>query len=390
MIPSPNKSSRGGARVDLLAVHTAEGARTADSLGRYFQNPAVQASSHDGSDDNTTIQYVGYPDMAWTLLNGNPRSENLELCGFAHWSRDEWLQHHRGMLDQCAAWLARRAAARGIPLVKLSPADVDAGRSGVIGHADWTYSNIGWGNHTDPGVNFPWDYVIDKARGLNPSVPPPAPAPQEAAAWPLPSGHFFGDITGPAHEHGGINPQERVWVRQIQRALIRAGAVPGVTDPNSGWADGVWEPPTTAAVERFQRAKGIPVTGNVWQREWDLLIHGRDSAPVGTPGNPAPSAPTGGAPAFPLPRDHWFGDIKGPDRSHGGFYASERPWVQMIQRALIRKGYVPGITDPNSGWADGLFEQPTVDAVARFQRAEMPGTTYYGQVWWDDWAQLLG
>ena len=117
---------------------------------------------------------------------------------------------------------------------------------------------------------------------------------------------------------------------------------------------------------------------------------GAGSIPV-TPETPAkPVAPT--VPAlpqpFPLPRDHYYGLVTGPERSHGGYYAAERPVVKIIQQRLIAKGYVPGVTDVNSPWADGLFEQPTLDAVARFQRAEMPGTQYYGQVWWDDYAQL--
>ena len=49
---------------------------------------------------------------------------------------------------------------------------------------------------------------------------------------------------------------------------------------------------------------------------------------------------------------------------------------------------MPGVSNIASGWADGLFEQETADAVTRFQKAEMPGTTYFGQVWWDDYAQL--
>ena len=43
-IPSPNYSSRGGAGVRLIVIHTAEGARTIESLGSYFQGN-VQASS---------------------------------------------------------------------------------------------------------------------------------------------------------------------------------------------------------------------------------------------------------------------------------------------------------------------------------------------------------
>lgn len=91
---------------------------------------------------------------------------------------------------------------------------------------------------------------------------------------------------------------------------------------------------------------------------------------------------------FPYSGNHYFGLISGPENSHGGYYGGEQPYIRQIQRRLISKGYVTGITDIYSSWADGIFEQPTADAVTRFQHAEMPGTQFYGQVWADDYAQL--
>lgn len=80
--------------------------------------------------------------------------------------------------------------------------------------------------------------------------------------------------------------------------------------------------------------------------------------------------------------------ITGPNEPHGGINGAERRVIKIIQQRLIVKGYVPGVSDVNSPWADGVFEQPTADAATRFQRAEMPGTQFYGQVWADDYAQL--
>ncbi|MEU5693854.1 peptidoglycan-binding domain-containing protein [Actinosynnema sp. NPDC020468] len=117
-------------------------------------------------------------------------------------------------------------------------------------------------------------------------------------------------------------------------------------------------------------------------RAWNLPSLG------GAPTAPKPG-PVGGVPAFPLPPGHYFGLITGPAESHGGYYAAERPHVQLIQRALIRKGFVTGVSDPASDWADGKFERPTYDAVTRFQRAHMPGTTRFGEVWADDWVTLV-
>lgn len=96
---------------------------------------------------------------------------------------------------------------------------------------------------------------------------------------------------------------------------------------------------------------------------------------------------------------HYFGSIDGPAASLGGYNADEKPYVKLIQQQLIYLGFVPGQTNPNSGWADGIFDVKgggigsathgaTSMAVAAFQRKYMPGTQYYGQVWFDDWAKL--
>ena len=50
-MPSPCYSSRGGSAVRLIVVHTAEGARTIESLGNFFANGANGVSSHTGADD---------------------------------------------------------------------------------------------------------------------------------------------------------------------------------------------------------------------------------------------------------------------------------------------------------------------------------------------------
>lgn len=118
---------------------------------------------------------------------------------------------------------------------------------------------------------------------------------------------------------------------------------------------------------------------------------------AGTSGAPAPAPkPTGkiyqGAPVPAMIAQgtgQYFGLITGPNNSHGGYYASERQFIQMIQRRLMVCGFVPGHTSSSDPWADGIFEQPTADAVTRFQRAHMPGTQYFGQVWFDDWRVLF-
>lgn len=161
-------SPRYGQRIILIGIHTAEGARNKESLYSFFDRER-NGSSHVGIDGfGISPEWVPDELAAWTLLNGNARSLNAELCGFAAWTREQWLStgvvdgvtNPRQMIRNAARWAKDKCIEHGIPMVKLSPADVDAGKWGIIGHADWTYSAIGDGDHTDPGRNFPWDVFM--------------------------------------------------------------------------------------------------------------------------------------------------------------------------------------------------------------------------------------
>lgn len=172
-IPSPNVSSRGGAQVRLIVVHTSEGAQTYQSLGSFFANPSSQVSSHTGIDDaspGVIGEYCGRSNKAWTAANANPYAVQTELCtpsGAAQgWSAQTWASKTT-MLANCAAWIAEEAAILGIPIVKLSPAQAQGGAAGVCGHGD--LGAMG-GGHTDPGPNFPWSQVIAMATGQAPTT----------------------------------------------------------------------------------------------------------------------------------------------------------------------------------------------------------------------------
>jgi hypothetical protein len=166
-------SSRGGRRVRWLAVHSTEGIMRARDLRDWASWPG---SSHASADaDGVLLEpddgFVPYERAAWTLRNGNPVSENIELCAFARWTRAQWLDRP-ALLEQCARWLAKRSRATGVPLVKLTVAQVRVGAAGVIDHDDYTDAT-GDGTHWDVGESFPWDLVIPRARAiLNPPAPP--------------------------------------------------------------------------------------------------------------------------------------------------------------------------------------------------------------------------
>ena len=180
-IPSPFYSSRGGAKVTTIVLHTAEGARTYQSLGSWFQNPTANVSSHVGIDDtpNTVGEYVPRSGKAWTQGDANPYCVSAELCGFASWDNAEW-NRHPTMLANCAAWIAEEAAAFAIPITKLSPAQAQSPNvPGVCQHID--LAQMG-GGHVDCGPAFtapggPYDQILAMAAGGAAPTPKPPEAP---------------------------------------------------------------------------------------------------------------------------------------------------------------------------------------------------------------------
>ena len=162
-MPSPNYSSRGGATVRLIVIHTAEGATTIESLGSFFANPSSQVSSHVGIDDKGGVigEYVKRGSKAWTAANANPVAVQVELCAFAAWSPSEW-DKHPNMLSNCARWIAEEADYYNLPITKLTASQAQGSGRGVCQHRD-----LGsWGGgHSDCGGGFPIDRVLDMARG---------------------------------------------------------------------------------------------------------------------------------------------------------------------------------------------------------------------------------
>jgi hypothetical protein len=175
-----------GVRPRLLVPHTAEGILNREDLRRFLDNNP-NASAHAISDAGGLLADL-VPDerAAWTAgPTGNSVGLHIEQCAFVAMSREQWLSEAdvnvwvpwigktgewrlirspKSMLRNTAKWLRTKSDKWGIPLVKLSPADVRAGKAGVCGHGDisraWEETN-----HTDPEPNYPWDVVLTLARG---------------------------------------------------------------------------------------------------------------------------------------------------------------------------------------------------------------------------------
>jgi N-acetyl-anhydromuramyl-L-alanine amidase AmpD len=120
----------------------------------------IRVSTHFFVDATEIIQSVPLANIAYgCLYNGNHRSVQFELCGVSNHLSDATLRR--------AAPYVRRICDRfGIPLRKVSPAEIRNGVKGICGHADITAAfPQDHGTHTDPGANFPWATFIGYVTG---------------------------------------------------------------------------------------------------------------------------------------------------------------------------------------------------------------------------------
>jgi hypothetical protein len=210
-MPSPCYTGRYGNTVRLIVLHTAEGARTIESLGNFFSNYGNQVSSHTGADDQLGRigEYVTRGNSAWTAANYNYQAVQLELCGFAAWTRDEWMNQHHNMLRNAADWIREESGKFGIPITKLNDSQAQGNGRGVCQHINL---GAGGGGHVNCGPGFPMDYVLDMAKS---TTAPPATIPYGGEITMQP-------ITGPDGKCGLAVPAH---VRAIRLACSQRAKV---------------------------------------------------------------------------------------------------------------------------------------------------------------------
>ena len=162
---------RGGKKPNLIVIHTME---TPENEGRAAQvanwfagATAPESSAHYMVDDKQVIQSVKDEDTAWAVGDFplNQASISIEHAGTASQTVAQWADDYsKAELALSSALAAELAHKWGIPAVKLTPADILAGKSGFCGHADITAAKKVAGGHTDPGAHFPWDFYLSTIK----------------------------------------------------------------------------------------------------------------------------------------------------------------------------------------------------------------------------------
>lgn len=151
--------------IRLVVMHSTEGG-TAISVARYFHDPPDDdvGSAHLVVDDDRCERCLPDSAIPWAAPEANRVGFHIEQCGFADWTRAEWLAHRREL--ERGAWKAARALERfGIPATFLDAPKLRAGRSGLTTHAQCTLAFGPAGGHHDPGAGWPRDVFMRLVRG---------------------------------------------------------------------------------------------------------------------------------------------------------------------------------------------------------------------------------
>lgn len=239
-VPSPNCSSRGGARVNLVVVHDCEG-NYDGSVGWFaMARSRVSANVVLRADGMEATQCVPWPNKAWAQCDYNPQADSLELAGFAAkgFGEPEWMA--------AASIIAWRLHQRGLP---------PTWAKGGVGDGFCSHHDLGarGGSHTDPCDigDQTWMTLVDLVQKAY-AMPQPAAwagdrtpvAPPALPANFAPSATIRHDLA-----QGSLE-----WVQMHLNALGFAKPVLTV--------DGMMGPNTERAVAAFQQAKGLYVDGD--------------------------------------------------------------------------------------------------------------------------------
>lgn len=155
----------------VIVVHYTAGAErstSAEDGAAYDARRTDGTSTHYFVDSNSVVQCVLTKDRAnAAFYNGNTIGIQYELCGTVQ-TREQWLDAaSRPTLKNAAKQILRDCTKYNIPIRKLSPSEVAAGKSGICGHVDITHAfPKDGGTHTDPGPHFPWDVLLADINAL--------------------------------------------------------------------------------------------------------------------------------------------------------------------------------------------------------------------------------
>lgn len=163
-----------GRQTDWIVLHSVEGATgrgAALRTAEYFRTVERVASAHYSVDPSAIVCSVKPVRKAAHAPGANEIGIGIEICGRAAWSRHRWLDiENTPMIDLTAHLVAALCRKFDIPADYLGR--VIANRRGITTHGDVTRAMHVFGGHTDPGPDFPMDFLLHRVNAILGPQPP--------------------------------------------------------------------------------------------------------------------------------------------------------------------------------------------------------------------------
>ncbi|HUR74465.1 MAG TPA: N-acetylmuramoyl-L-alanine amidase [Sporichthya sp.] len=221
----------------------------ARNVARYFQSSSAGGSAHYIVDPGETVACVHENVVAYHAPP-NTNTIGVELCDPQKGANTRWGDAaHEAMLVRAAALVRQVAARWDVPLIRLTAAQVKAGKHGICGHVDVSNA-FGQTDHSDPGAGFPWTHFMDLVHGDKPAEKPPEVVVKDGAVWP---GRVL-EVKDPMQRGDDV----KAWQQKLK---------------DRGWnivVDGWYGPASRTVCRGYQRATGLPVTGEVDRATWAM------------------------------------------------------------------------------------------------------------------------
>ena len=172
-----------GRVIDYIVVHDMEypeKSSAAEDCANYFAHPRLpdgrpnRASAHYCVDADSIVQCVLDKDIAYAAPRVNHNGIHIEHAGYAHQTREQWLDGFSySMLQRSARLTAQKCREKNVPAVYVNEDGLRRGDRGITDHATTTRAFNIYGGHTDPGPQFPMDVYIELVRAELTPTPPP-------------------------------------------------------------------------------------------------------------------------------------------------------------------------------------------------------------------------
>jgi N-acetyl-anhydromuramyl-L-alanine amidase AmpD len=222
----------------------------AAATARYFQSPSTGGSAHYVVDPGEVVRCVPEDVVAYHAPP-NTGTIGIELCDPQKGAASRWGDADHVSMLVLAAGLVRDVAERhGVPLTRLTVAQVKAGKRGICGHVDVSKA-FGMTDHTDPGSGFPWAAFMALVQGKE--------TPAAAASW---TEELVNDL--PLLAEGADNFD----VKTVRALLVARGNQPDAMD----LLNTRFTAELGGQVKAFQKAHALEVDGVVGPKTYSALL----------------------------------------------------------------------------------------------------------------------